>query len=380
MRKIIHVILLTCSICCIALQTSAQDPLYSVYWNDNAYLNPARVGERQDAIYSFMHSRLQWGKIISRFHTFSGGVDIGLPMSTNGFGFRVLANVEGEGYQKSIESAFSYAKRLSMPNELYQVSLGLSGGFVSKTIDPTKLVFTDQLDPVYGVIYPTSAPTGSIDNASNLNFSAGVCFLKWDKRGSKCEKEPQFNIGIAAHNITQPTLSMVEGEAQLPMRLTGYLEWNIMNDDYIGGPGSYGGGGICFNPSFLISTQRGGAGEQSGSLMEMFRTFRVGTALKFRGIGGGASGAVYYKSESIAKIYNEESLIFIVGLELMPKNSKNVSQSTNLFFAYDLTISNLRLKTGGVVEVGISIKTCNVEKTKKKLKRIWKNICPKPSF
>jgi type IX secretion system PorP/SprF family membrane protein len=254
MKNIIQLIFLTLAFSCMVTRSYGQDPMYSVYWNDNAYLNPARVGEKEDAIYSFLHSRIQWPNVISKFHTFSGGIDIGLPNNGDGIGLRILSNIEGEGYQRTVEAAFTYAKRLELSDE-YQVSLGLSGGFISKTIDPTRLVFTDQLDPVFGVIYPTAAPVGTIDNASNLNFSSGISFLRWS-RGGKCDKEPIFNIGVAAHNMTRPKLSLVEEQSQWPIRFTGYFEYNLMNDDFRKWS-SINGMVFSLRPSVIVSTQRG---------------------------------------------------------------------------------------------------------------------------
>jgi type IX secretion system PorP/SprF family membrane protein len=315
----------------ISMHSAAQDPIYSVYWNDRTYLNPARCGEDK-GLYIASHYRKQWPGIISNFDTYSASADVFEPNVGGGLGVRVLKNEEGEGIQKTNEFTLNYSVKvpMSINGARAEASVGVGAGIITRVIDATQLVFSDQLDPVNGVVYPTGANVGGIEKAKASNFSVGVSLRS---HFTKMRTDTYWHLGFAVHNANQPNLSLVNQEARLPLRYVAYV-------DAIGNlrPGSVNAP-FYLKPAFVYMQQKG----QSG---KTFESFRIGTGMMTRRI----MTAVYYKNESIYDLRTNESLIYVVGTTFI-----NTRPIINVYYSYDMTISELATNTKGVHEIGISV-------------------------
>ena len=101
MKRILYIIVAIYAL--IVTKVLAQDPVYSIYWNDKSMLNPARIAEN-GGMYFTMHHRMQWPAIISRFNTYSFSAEQEIPSgptSSLAIGLRGSTNVEGEGFQRT---------------------------------------------------------------------------------------------------------------------------------------------------------------------------------------------------------------------------------------------------------------------------------------
>lgn len=343
-------------VCCF--KTLAQDPIYSVYWNDRTYLNPARCGEDK-GIYMASHYRKQWPGIISNFNTYSASADVFEPNIGGGIGVRILKNEEGEGIQKTNEFTLNYSVKvpISINGVRAEAAVGFGAGIVTRVIDPSKLVFSDQLDPVNGVVFQTGANIGAIEKAKASNFSVGGSLRS---HFTKMRTDTYWHLGFAIHNANQPNLSLVGQESRLPLRYVGYI-------DAIGNlrPGS-ANSPFYLKPGFVYMRQKGITGKS-------YETFRVGASMMTRRI----MTSIFYKNESIYDLRTNESLIYVIGTTFI-----NTRPIINFYYAYDMTISELATNTRGVHEIGISLlfEGSRIFKLDTGPGRRLKNNCPEFGF
>jgi type IX secretion system PorP/SprF family membrane protein len=278
------------------------------------------------------HYRKQWPGIISNFNTYSASADIFEPNLGGGIGVRVLKNVEGEGIQKTNEFTLNYS--VKVPMSIFGVraegSVGFGAGVITRVIDPNQLVFSDQLDPVNGMVFPTGANVGVFEKAKASNFSAGGSFRS---HFTKMRTDTYWHLGFAIHNANQPNLSLVNQESRLPLRYVGYI-------DVVGNfrPGATGSP-LYFKPAAVYMRQKGITGKS-------YETFRLGTSFMTRSI----TASVFYKNESIYDLRTNESLIYVLGTTFI-----NTRPIINIYYSYDMTISELTTNTRGVHEIGISV-------------------------
>jgi len=312
------------------IQAAAQDPIYSIYWNDRTNLNPARCGEDKGLFIAGQY-RQQWPGIISNFNTYSVSADIFEPNLGGGIGVRLLKNEEGEGIQRTNEFMLNYSVKVPMTifGARAEGSVGFGAGVISRVIDPSQLVFSDQLDPVNGMVFPTGANIGGIEKAKASNFNVGASLRS---HFTKNRTDTYWHLGFAIHNVNQPNLSLVNQEARLPLRYVGYVDaiGNIRPDN-TNAP-------FYVKPGFVYMRQKGITGKA-------FESFRVGTTLMTKGVWA----SVFYKNENIYDLKTSESLVYIVGTSLLYKRP-----IMNFYYAYDMTISELTTNTRGTHEIGVS--------------------------
>jgi hypothetical protein len=85
---------------------------------------------------------------------------------------------------------------------------------------------------------------------------------------------------------------------------------------------------------------------QKGITGKSFESFRVGTSMMTRRI----LTALYYKNETIYDLRTNESLIYVIGTTFI-----DIRPIINIYYSYDMTISELATNTKGVHEIGISL-------------------------
>ncbi|MDB5130986.1 MAG: type secretion system rane protein PorP/SprF [Mucilaginibacter sp.] len=225
MRTLCRKYTLITGLLCACLTGFAQDHMYSQFFNSPVYLNPALTGQfegdlRMDFIY-----RNQFTSVPGSFNYISGSIDYNIPKFGGGIGLLFTRSSEGTAYltTNNIAGTYSY----SVGSEGFVLSFGLQAGVSNRSIDWSKLVFGDQIDPRLGFI-PGSVSTADqplfnnkfyFDSGAGINLAAG-----------------QFNVGAALQHVNKPNESFTGNPAILPMRFTGHLSyrWDLnpeANDD-----------------------------------------------------------------------------------------------------------------------------------------------------
>jgi type IX secretion system PorP/SprF family membrane protein len=207
-------ILLVLVICAVFMQMNAQDAAFAQFYANKLYLNPAFAGSQQGLSLSTAY-RNQWSYVPGGFNTIAVAADIQEPLINSAFGFLATKDTEGEGRLTTTTMGFVYGYILKL-SKTANVHIGMKTSLGQKTVDWSRFTFTDQLDPVLGVVRPTTA-SPIIENKQYADFDAGVVARFQSKLFGQTAHS---NIGFAVHHLTEPDNSIQEIESPLPRRYT----------------------------------------------------------------------------------------------------------------------------------------------------------------
>lgn len=217
----LYALLLLAIFCCV--NASAQDHMYSQFFNSPNYLNPALNGQfegdlRMNLIYRNQYSSIAGGGL----SYLTASIDYNVPRFGGGFGLIFTRGSEGTAYltKNNIAGIYSY----SVGNDDFVLSFGLQAGVTNRSVDYTKLIFSDQIDPRLGYI------PGSVSGADAALFNNKFYF---DSGAGINLTAGKFNIGAAMQHINRPDESFTGVPSKLPMRGTVHASYryNLTQDD-----------------------------------------------------------------------------------------------------------------------------------------------------
>jgi len=207
-----------------ALNVRAQDHMYSQFFNSPVYLNPALNGQFPGDLRMNLIYRNQYTSVPGSLTYISASIDYNVPRFGGGLGLIVTRSSEGVAYlnKNNISGIYSY----SVGSEAFVLSFGLQAGITNRSVDFSKLVFGDQIDPRLGYVpgTPTAADPPLFNNKFYFDAGAGINLTAGN-----------FNIGGAAQHINRPNESFTGIPAKLPMRTTLHASYryNLTRDDNI---------------------------------------------------------------------------------------------------------------------------------------------------
>jgi type IX secretion system PorP/SprF family membrane protein len=254
----------------------AQDHLYSQFFNAPVYLNPALNGQFEGDLRMNLIYRNQWSSIPGNMSYVSASIDYNMPSIGGGIGLMFTRGSEGTAYlnKNNISGIYSY----SVGSEDYVLSFGLQAGITNRSVDWSKLVFGDQIDPRLGYI-PGSASSADLPQFNNkfyFDSGAGINFVTGE-----------FMIGGALQHLNKPNESFTGTPVKLPMRISSHISYRIdLNryDNYDEDEKSY------VIPSVVFYKQ---ASSQSYSAGVQYKRRGVNAGLWYRsGNTGGPSAVV----------------------------------------------------------------------------------------
>lgn len=230
--------------CCLLLgvsmphQVLAQDPEFTQFYSNPLYLNPAFAGTA-NCPRIVMNYRNQWPGISSgpTFVTTSASYDQHVQKLHGGLGLLILNDKAGEATWTMGNYSGMYSFQMNLTRS-FSLKAGFQATYVQRSIDQSKIIFGDQIDPRYGFIYP-SGETIQNPSVSHFDFSSGVLIYS-----------QKVYIGLAAHHLTQPTEKFISSGSTLPMKLT----FHAGSIFYTEQP-TKGNSGSYFSPNLLIQKQ-----------------------------------------------------------------------------------------------------------------------------
>ena len=192
-----------------SIPSIAQDPSFSQFYANRVYLNPAFVG-LESGLTVTGAARMQWLRVDRGFRTYGMTVETQMPVVRLGLGFHLLRNEEGIGNltTNQVGLALSY----TIPGKKDNIHFGFEGKVVQKTIDWDRFLFSDQLDPVYGVVQPTSM-VPVLDRVMYGDLDFGVV---WRHEGDlrirgKSMQKIRSHLGISFHHLPYLLSKSAEG-------------------------------------------------------------------------------------------------------------------------------------------------------------------------
>lgn len=322
--KRLNYILFGCFLLLLTTKSWAQQPAqYSMYMlNKYAYNNAYNGLDESLSITGVF--RKQWVGFPGSPLNVNFNAHLPIEYISSGVGLGFEYDAIGAYQNLSIRGSYSYILDLGESGKL---SLGLAGRFLQKSLDGSKLL-TPEGNYELGIDH--NDPAVPIANETGMSFSMDAAAYY---------KHKFFEIGVAAINLTQPTLSLAT-DASVVYNRAYFLSasGNIKLTDK-----------FYLHPSFLLKTD--------------FVKFQpeIAVILKWNNnIFGGVAFRGYDNTST-------DAVVFIVGMQI----TKNIM----LAYSYDLSVGSLQSYNSGSHEVVL-----NYNLNKKIGKEIPSKIIYNPRF
>jgi type IX secretion system PorP/SprF family membrane protein len=334
MKKITIILLLVL----IVKTAAAQDPEFSQYYAQPLYLNPAFSGTSVDHRFHANY-RNQWPNITNAFQTYAFSYDYNLDQLNSGLGVLLMVDKAGSANLKSTQANFQYSYKVHINNK-WVLSSGLNFGLGFRSVDYNKLIFYNELDFLQqGGVPPTKR--SDTDRISYFDFGGGM--LAYSRK---------FWLGFAVSHLNRPNRSLLNEEAQIPIKTTVHggvripLYHGLFKRDRV----------AAIAPSFVY--------KQQGN----FDQLDIGTYFLYEPVVIG----VWYRGiplqQNVADNFSQDAIVVILGFQL---------EKVEVSYSYDVTVSELGPISGGAHELALKFKVdiAGQVKTRKK-----ERFIPCPTF
>lgn len=308
----------------------SQDASFTQFYANPLYLNPALSGSTECGRLH-LNYRNQWPSLDNAFVTYSIAYDQNLPSINSGFGVMVMNDQQGNGsFNRTMAGGF-YSYHLSVSEEL-SVFFGMKASFYQESINWSKLIFADMINPATGEIYSTGSGEAQPDNTSIAvaDFGAGIVLGYSDK----------MFFGFAADHLSQPQLNFyTNSDNQLNMKFTahGGLNFNASN----GSMGDMSERDLIIQPNLLYLQQAD------------FKQLNLGIYVSKAPF---ITGAWFRHS-----FQNADALVVLLGLS---------HNNFRFGYSYDYTVSQLAGRSGGAHELSIAWQFCVYTNQKRVIRTI----------
>ena len=216
MKKIVYIAFF---IFFIAQKLLAQDIHYSQFFTSPISLNPAKTGLFNGDWRIGANYKNQWNSIPVAYNTGSVFADFAMGAKRNsmikkaGVGIFVAQDVAGDGNLSTTKIQLSGAfHQVLDEDEKYFLSFGLSGGYIQKHIDFTKLYWGNQWD---GTQFNTVLNSQEPFKTSLIGYptiNAGVEF------SAIVNADKFLHAGLAFYQINRPTETFYQNDNSLGMK------------------------------------------------------------------------------------------------------------------------------------------------------------------
>jgi type IX secretion system PorP/SprF family membrane protein len=319
-----------------------QDASFSQFYASRMYLNPAFTGLEPGLCFN-VASRLQWYKVDRGFRTVFASAELQEPFIRSGFGLTLLQSTEGLFNFSTTSVGLAYSYTITTPN--HNVHFGLQARYFQRQVDYTQTVFSDQLDPVFGNIYPTGfVPVA--ETVGSPDFDAGVVWrFDGQKRSSRGSiRQNRYVLGASINHLMGffPSSRFSESllgneELGLTPRIT--LHGGMMiPTTFLQGAGNE----VTISPNFKYDLQ-GGIGD-SGPL----QVLTIGSYFLYRGV---YLGAYYQNGPVVFDLDNTNAVILSAGFYTRTSGNRNDPPNLLIGFSVDINTTGLGPTAGNVYEL-----------------------------
>jgi|UPI0005854101 type IX secretion system PorP/SprF family membrane protein len=328
---------------------AAQDPFSTHFFNNQSDFNPALTGFR-GALSVDLKLKTQWGgPAVAPFQSGSINVEESLPCSILDYGLHFNFDEEGDGRFRTYDGGFRFAGTIPFEtaDQLHNIRLGGSLQWSYKTVDFSRLVFSDQLDPKYGNIFGTSFVPPNV-GASNVFFTPAVGFAYRGLFNKRSSRATAVSVGLSLHNAYSLGADALGNEesilgigTKIPPRFAAFAEAEFV-------PYASGRSYFSVRPLVLYQRQSRPLFGEGGSLryVEMGSRFSLNRVL--------TAGVFYhFTGQHAEEGFNTNWLTF--SLETGMLMGGNRSKRIDLGFAYSNNFTGLSNAVGPIFEASISI-------------------------
>jgi len=326
-------IFLTAVFFCIVMLSKAQDPVFSQFYANPLYLNPALTGATFEPRLT-MNYRNQWPSLNVNFVTYSVSYDQYVENINSSFGFMINSDRTGQGVLTASTFNGFYSYTLQVSKDLY-VNAGIEASVWQRKLDWDLLDFGDEIDPIRGFVFPTNEIPPEENSISFFDFSAGLAFGYKDI----------FYGGFAMSHLTEPYDGFYsDRSSRLYRKFTVHGGAVIDLESRRRAWRAYDA--VTISPNIMYTQQLD------------FKQLNLGIYLnKYPFVVGG-----WFRHN----IVNPDAFIMLIGFTY---------NKFRFGYSYDITVSKMANATGGAHEISMSFRFRNPKVRKKRPDAI-----PCPSF
>lgn len=303
----------------------AQDIHFTMFHAAPTVLNPGAAGLFNGTFRASTNFKTQWGSISNPYNTFSFTADGALWKNRGGnahmgAGISAYRDVAGSTNYGTTKINLSISTILYL-DENNTASIGLTGGWVQRTIAPEDLQWDSQFN---GQAFDASLPSYenyTFENNSYFDFAAGAMW-SYGTAASSIASFDKFHAqaGIAYHHLSRPLIVNYYGENE---KL--YSKFVAHGDLHI----ATGYSRLAFRPRFTAFFQGPS------------REINVGTMVRYLVMEGAKyTGFVKGFAFSLGGYYR-------LGDAFSPSMELEFG-GFSLGYSYDFNLSGLRVATGGM--------------------------------
>ena len=315
----------TCLFFLLAIYTNmaiSQDVSFSQFYANPMYLNPAFAGSAGIPRVGLQY-RNQWGGFENAFATYTASFDIPVEKLQGGLGGYFLNDVQADGILKSMQFNLSYAVFLRV-SEKFMLNGAVQAGYFQNSLNTSRLVFSDNLDP-YNGNHGTSGELATLTDPNHRFFDFSTGLMMYSER---------LFFGLAAHHLTEPNQSFYQGRgnvAPLERKFTAHFVAKL--PVYL-----YGHNRKKFDISPQVITQ----------IQGVYQQFNYGLFATKRGLIAGA-----WFRQNLGFRY--DAMILVAGF---------LKRSWQFYYSYDFTVSGLSGNAGSTHEISLTFLLNKPEKSK----------------
>ena len=341
----------------------AQDPQFSQFYNNSLYYNPSTIGilyhnpstvnsssiipvnpgaRYVDPATSDISSnirftssyRKQWRNIPGDLSNYYVSVDYlllkrnknGKELKKNiGIGFLALSDNEGLNNLSTqrFETMFTYRLRL---NNTSMLQFGMTiFSLNTRGLKNSNFVFTDQLDPLHGVVQQSSFIHDKIKTKTYSDWNVGMTYRKHYNFRHKNFLMP--TLGFSVSHITRPNISLLENETHLPIKFVVHSSFLTRIKGHFMAQRRY----TYLNPGFIYENQ------------EQFNSLTIGVDCDMYP----ARLGIWFRNNRFStQLYKYNSVIVHAGA-YVPFMDKTLL----IDYTFDSTVSKLEFASGGSHEL-----------------------------
>lgn len=306
----------------------AQDPSFTQFYQNPIYYNPALSGLNEGFTIRSNYRNF-WRKLDKGFNIADISFDSQEPFLSGGIGLIAMSGIEGNGVINSQMIGFAYSYNLPVIPRRMELQMGLQGAWVQKRIRTDNLIFSDQLDAIYGVVGPTSYSTGGSNTISFPDFATGFNLRLNIGQLKRNSAATTLNLGFAMHHITQPNESFTGLNSKLPIKYVGYSSAIIKIESIFSNS-------IYLMPGLIFEKQAN------------FENIMIGSNINFLPV---IFGIWYRTNGDFSTPNNIKAITINAGVELGNKNNTNF----RINYSYDINISRYQNLMGDAHEISLSL-------------------------
>ena len=332
-------IIVTIVLAFAGMRIQAQDALFSQYYANPLYLNPAFAGTNVCPRLAF-HFRDQWPSAPGTFMTYSASYDEHFDKLSGGVAVLLLGDRAGEGgIINTYTASAMYSFKLKVAKN-FNLRFALQATYENRHLNWENLVFGDMIDPKYGVIYQTAEIQPDKLTIHSFDMAAG--FLGYT---------PHVYSGVAAHHI----VPIIGAKGFISNGLGAYDYRPVKWTAHVGAhfdlkrksKKETSFGDISISPNFIYQHQQNFNYFSEGFYLN-FYPFTLGMWLRH---GLTYKGEIFEGVDTLGNpitqpisYHNMDAFIVMFGVEY---------EWFKVAYSYDATIGKLANHTGGAHEVSL---------------------------